>query len=155
MKAASRACSAPTFGDGSKSMAAPFSAEGAFPGAGTCARCRRSITTRVRWRAWRRGCTSTSPAFAARRYLERFEGGQSNPTYKLVAESGAYVLRRKPRGELLAERTRGRSRVPRSCARSPERTSPSPQALALCDDDAVIGSAFYVMEFVPGRVFWD
>src|ERR1700731_4883895 len=85
---------------------------------------------------------------------ERFEGGQSNPTYKLVAASETYVLRRKPLGHLLpsAHAVDREYRVMRALAGT---AVPVPKVYALCEDDAVIGSAFYVMEFLDGRIFWD
>jgi aminoglycoside phosphotransferase (APT) family kinase protein len=85
---------------------------------------------------------------------ERFEGGQSNPTYKLVATSGTYVLRRKPLGHLLpsAHAVDREYRVMRALAHT---AVPVPRMYALCEDDAIIGSAFYIMEFLDGRIFWD
>jgi len=85
---------------------------------------------------------------------ERFAGGQSNPTYRLDAGSGAYVLRRKPFGPLLpsAHAVDREYRVMRALAGTPV---PVPRVYALCEDDAVIGSAFYVMEHLDGRIFWD
>jgi len=85
---------------------------------------------------------------------ERFAGGQSNPTYKLKASSGEYVLRRKPPGPLLpsAHAVDREFRVIRALA---ETAVPVPRVYALCEDDAVIGSAFYVMEHLVGRIFWD
>src|SRR5437773_5786063 len=85
---------------------------------------------------------------------ERFAGGQSNPTYKLTAASGRYVLRRKPPGALLpsAHAVDREFRVMRALA---ETAVPVPRVYALCEDDAVIGSAFYVMEHLDGRIFWD
>jgi aminoglycoside phosphotransferase (APT) family kinase protein len=84
---------------------------------------------------------------------ERFEGGQSNPTHKLVAASGTYVLRRKPFGHLLpsAHAVDREYRVMRGLANT---AVPVPRVYALCEDDAIIGSTFYVMEFLDGRVFW-
>src|SRR3954471_21947510 len=85
---------------------------------------------------------------------ERFAGGQSNPTYRLSAASGQYVLRRKPPGPLLpsAHAVDREFRVMRALA---ETAVPVPRVHALCDDDSVIGSAFYVMEHFDGRIFWD
>jgi aminoglycoside phosphotransferase (APT) family kinase protein len=85
---------------------------------------------------------------------ERFAGGQSNPTYKLTAASGCYVLRRKPLGPLLpsAHAVEREYRVMRALAGS---GVPVPRVHALCEDNAVIGSAFYVMEHLDGRIFWD
>ena len=85
---------------------------------------------------------------------ERFEGGQSNPTYKLIAATGTYVLRRKPLGQLLpsAHAVDREYRVMGSLA---DTRVPVPRVYALCEDDAIIGSTFYLMEFLDGRVFWD
>ena len=85
---------------------------------------------------------------------EKFATGQSNPTFKLESPSGVYVLRRKPPGELLksAHAVDREFRVQKALAGS---AVPVPQMLALCEDDAVIGSMFYVMSFAPGRNFND
>ena len=85
---------------------------------------------------------------------EQLEGGQSNPTYKLLSSTGAYVLRRKPLGQLLpsAHAVDREYRVMQALA---ETAVPVPKVYALCEDEAVIGSAFYVMEFLDGRIFWD
>jgi aminoglycoside phosphotransferase (APT) family kinase protein len=85
---------------------------------------------------------------------ERFAGGQSNPTYRLSAASGDYVLRKKPPGPLLpsAHAVDREYRVLRALAGT---GVPVPRVHALCEDDAVVGSAFYVMEFLDGRIFWD
>jgi aminoglycoside phosphotransferase (APT) family kinase protein len=85
---------------------------------------------------------------------EQFEGGHSNPTYKLLSGAGSYVLRRKPLGQLLpsAHAVDREYRVMRALSGT---AVPVPEVYALCEDDAVIGSAFYVMEFLDGRVFWD
>lgn len=81
---------------------------------------------------------------------ERIAGGQSNPTYRLTAPSGAYVLRRKPFGPLLksAHAVEREYRVQRALAGSDVPVAPM---LALCDDDGVIGAAFYVMGLVEGQ----
>ena len=85
---------------------------------------------------------------------ERFAGGQSNPTYRLRAGSGDYVLRKKPPGPLLpsAHAVEREFRVMRALAQT---AVPVPQVYALCEDEAVTGSAFYVMEHLDGRIFWD
>ena len=92
--------------------------------------------------------------FRKLRSAEKFAGGQSNPTFLLKAGSGQYVLRRKPPGELLASAhaVDREFRVLKALAQTPV---PVARALHLCADDGVIGSMFYVMEFVDGRVFWD
>lgn len=81
-------------------------------------------------------------------------GGQSNPTFRLSAPSGEYVLRRKPVGALLqsAHMVDREYRVMKALGGT---DVPVPRVHALCGDDAVLGSMFYVMEFVPGRVFFD
>jgi aminoglycoside phosphotransferase (APT) family kinase protein len=85
---------------------------------------------------------------------EEFEGGQSNPTYKLLSAAGSYVLRRKPLGHLLpsAHAVDREYRVMEALSGT---EVPVPRVYALCEDDSVIGSAFYVMEFLDGRIFWD
>jgi aminoglycoside phosphotransferase (APT) family kinase protein len=85
---------------------------------------------------------------------EQFEGGQSNPTYRLRSGAGSYVLRRKPTGQLLpsAHAVDREYRVMHALAAT---AVPVPRVYALCKDDSVIGSAFYVMEFLDGRIFWD
>jgi aminoglycoside phosphotransferase (APT) family kinase protein len=86
--------------------------------------------------------------------VERFAGGQSNPTYRLRAASGDYVLRRKPSGPLLpsAHAVDREFRVMRALQ---DTSVPVPRVHALCEDDGVTGSAFYVMEHLDGRIFWD
>lgn len=86
--------------------------------------------------------------------IRQFKGGQSNPTYQLEADSGSYVLRRKPSGTLLkgAHAVEREFRVISGLARA---DFPVARAVALCEDDDVIGSAFYVMEKVEGRIFWN
>jgi aminoglycoside phosphotransferase (APT) family kinase protein len=86
--------------------------------------------------------------------IAQFKGGQSNPTYLLAAGRQRYVLRRKPPGKLLpsAHAVDREYRVIRALAGT---DVPVARALALCEDPAVIGTAFYVMEYVAGRVFWD
>ena len=85
---------------------------------------------------------------------ERFAGGQSNPTYRLRAASGDYVLRKKPPGPLLpsAHAVDREFRVMRALAAT---AVPVPRVYALCEDEAVTGSAFYVMEHLDGRICWD
>jgi len=84
--------------------------------------------------------------------LQQFEGGQSNPTYLLTTPAAKYVLRRKPPGVLLksAHAVDREFRVMRTLF---ETGFPVPEPLALCEDSEVLGTAFYVMRHVPGRVF--
>ena len=81
-------------------------------------------------------------------------GGQSNPTFHLVAPTGDYVLRQKPRGELL-QSAHMVDREYRILAALAGTGVPVPRVYALCEDQSVLGSIFYIMEFVPGRVFID
>lgn len=94
------------------------------------------------------------PGFYGKVSATTLAGGQSNPTFRLASPSGEYVLRRKPLGELLqsAHMVEREYRVLAALAGT---GVPVPRVHALCEDPAVIGSAFYIMEFVPGRVFID
>ena len=85
---------------------------------------------------------------------EKFAGGQSNPTFMIKAASGNYVLRRKPPGELLksAHAVDREFRVMTALANT---DVPVAKTWHLCEDDSVIGSMFYLMEFIDGRVIWD
>jgi aminoglycoside phosphotransferase (APT) family kinase protein len=94
------------------------------------------------------------PGFRGPLHIEQFKGGQSNPTYKLMTPWQSYVLRRKPRGPLLkgAHAVEREYRVTRALS---DAGFPVAAPVALCTDDAVIGSAFFVMKIVSGRIFWD
>jgi aminoglycoside phosphotransferase (APT) family kinase protein len=81
--------------------------------------------------------------------LTKFEGGQSNPTYRLDAASGTYVLRRKPFGALLPS-AHAVEREYRVLTALRPLGFPVPRVFALCEDQAVIGSAFYLMALVEG-----
>ncbi|MDJ0711856.1 MAG: phosphotransferase family protein [Woeseiaceae bacterium] len=85
--------------------------------------------------------------------VEEFRGGQSNPTYLLKAESGNYVLRRKPPGKLLKS-AHAVDREYRVISALYGSGFPVPRPYVLCEDDGIIGTSFYVMEFVEGRIFW-
>ncbi len=99
-----------------------------------------------------RWLTDHMPGFRGPLVAEKFAGGQSNPTFRLKAASGSYVLRRKPPGLLLksAHAVDREFRVQQALAGS---DVPVAQMHVICDDDAVIGSMFYVMELVEGRHF--
>jgi aminoglycoside phosphotransferase (APT) family kinase protein len=86
--------------------------------------------------------------------VDKFPGGQSNPTYLLASGEQRYVLRRKPPGVLLpsAHAVDREYRVMQALANS---AVPVPRVHLLCEDPSVIGSAFYLMEYVEGRTFWD
>lgn len=84
----------------------------------------------------------------------KFKGGQSNPTYRLEAASGTYVLRRKPFGALLPG-AHAVDREFRVLTALHGHGVPVAQPLALCSNESVIGAMFYVMTHVDGRIFWD
>jgi aminoglycoside phosphotransferase (APT) family kinase protein len=86
-------------------------------------------------------------------WMEKFTGGQSNPTFKLTAASGLYVLRRQPPGKLLksAHAVDREFRVQRALQGS---KVPVARVYHLCEDPEVLGSLFYVMDFCDGRIFW-
>ncbi|HEX8569630.1 MAG TPA: phosphotransferase family protein [Caulobacteraceae bacterium] len=86
--------------------------------------------------------------------VRQFRGGQSNPTYELITPGGRYVLRRKPPGKLLPS-AHAVDREFRVISALWPTGFPVARPYALCEDDAVIGTAFYVMEKVEGRIFWD
>ncbi len=94
------------------------------------------------------------PGFSGPLSLEKFPGGQSNPTYLLTAASGQYVLRGKPPGELLvsAHAVDREYRVLQALA---ETGVPVAKVFHLCEDDSVLGAMFYVMSYEEGRIFWD
>lgn len=87
-------------------------------------------------------------------HLTKFKGGQSNPTYKIAAESGNYVLRRKPFGPLLpsAHAVDREYKVQAGLHKTGFAVAPQ---YGLCTDDSVVGSWFYVMGMVDGRTIWD
>jgi len=85
---------------------------------------------------------------------EKFPGGQSNPTYRISAASGDYVLRRKPPGQLLKS-AHAVDREYRAMSALANTEVPVAKVYHLCEDDDVIGSMFYLMEFIDGRVMWD
>jgi aminoglycoside phosphotransferase (APT) family kinase protein len=86
--------------------------------------------------------------------IEQFKGGQSNPTYKLKTPARAYVLRRKPPGKLLPG-AHAVDREYRVISALGAQGFPVARAYGLCMDEAVIGTPFYVMEMVEGRIFWE
>jgi aminoglycoside phosphotransferase (APT) family kinase protein len=86
---------------------------------------------------------------------EQFRGGQSNPTYRLADGAGRhYVLRRKPPGKLLPS-AHAVDREFRVISALNKTNVPTPRAYALCEDEGVVGTAFYIMEYCDGRVLWD
>jgi aminoglycoside phosphotransferase (APT) family kinase protein len=101
-----------------------------------------------------RWMTQHVDGFAGPLTVEQFRGGQSNPTYKLTTPARRYVLRRKPAGQLLkgAHAVDREARIMSGLGRL---GFPVPHVYGLCTEDAVIGTWFYVMELVEGRIFWD
>ncbi len=105
----------------------------------------------ARLEAWARAHVE---GFAGPVKASKFATGQSNPTYLIETPARRYVMRRKPPGKLLksahmVEREFRVLRALRGC------DFPAPPALALCEDESVIGSVFYLMGHVEGRIFWD
>jgi len=86
--------------------------------------------------------------------IEQFKGGQSNPTYKLVTPGRSYVLRRKPPGQLL-KGAHAVEREARVLTVLHGEGFPVAKVHGLCTDENVIGTWFYVMEMIEGRIFWD
>ena len=87
-------------------------------------------------------------------HLTKFKGGQSNPTYKIDAPSGSYVLRRKPFGPLLpsAHAVDREHKVQAGLSKAGFPVAPQ---YGLCTDDSVVGSWFYVMGMIDGRTIWN
>ncbi len=94
------------------------------------------------------------PCFSGPLSVEQFKGGQSNPTYKLITPAKTYVMRRKPPGKLLpgAHAVEREYRVLSALGQAGFPVAP---VHALCEDETIIGSSFYVMGMVEGRIFWD
>ncbi|MDT0575973.1 phosphotransferase family protein [Croceicoccus sp. F390] len=93
-------------------------------------------------------------SFAGPLQVEQFKGGQSNPTYRLMTPARDYVLRRKPPGTLV-KGAHAVEREARVMAALGQCGYPVPQIFGLCEDEAVIGTPFFIMELVEGRIFWD
>ena len=96
------------------------------------------------------------PGFRGPLTVEMFKGGQSNPTYKLVTPQRSYVMRSKPGP--VAKLLPSAHAVEREFAVMTGLAGtdvPVPRMYCLCEDESVIGRAFYIMEFMPGRVLWD
>jgi aminoglycoside phosphotransferase (APT) family kinase protein len=92
--------------------------------------------------------------FAGPLTVRQFKGGQSNPTYLLETPARAYVLRRKPPGKLLPS-AHAVDREYRIIAALHAQGFPVAAPVVYCADEAIVGTPFYVMGFVAGRVFWD
>jgi aminoglycoside phosphotransferase (APT) family kinase protein len=105
----------------------------------------------TRLEAWLK---ATVEGYAGPLEIRQFKGGQSNPTYQLITPGRAYVLRRKPHGELLAS-AHAVDREYRVLSALQPTGFPVARPYGLCTDDSVIGTMFYVMEMVDGRILWD
>ena len=92
--------------------------------------------------------------FGARLEVEQFKGGQSNPTFLLKAGDRRYVLRRKPPGKLLPS-AHAVDREYRVITALHPTGFPVAKTYCLCEDESIIGTAFYVMDYVAGRVLWE
>ena len=86
--------------------------------------------------------------------IEQFKGGQSNPTYKIVTESKNLVLRRKPPGKLLPS-AHAVDREYKVMTALRDTKVPVPKTYGLCEDEEVIGTPFFVMDFLDGNIYWD
>jgi len=86
--------------------------------------------------------------------VRQFKGGQSNPTYQLVTPRQTYVLRRKPPGKLLAS-AHAVDREFRVISALYPTGFPVARPFGLCDDESVLGTVFYIMAHVEGRIIWD
>ena len=86
--------------------------------------------------------------------VEQFKGGQSNPTYALTTSNRKYVLRRKPPGKLLPS-AHAVDREYKVITALGKADFPVPKSYVLCEDEDIIGTAFFVMDLVEGRIFWE
>jgi aminoglycoside phosphotransferase (APT) family kinase protein len=91
--------------------------------------------------------------FQAPLTVQQFKGGQSNPTYQLITPNRKYVLRRKPPGKLLPS-AHAVDREYRIIAALYPTGFPVAKPYVLCEDDSIIGTMFYVMDCVEGRIYW-
>ena len=92
--------------------------------------------------------------FSGNLKIEQFKGGQSNPTFKITADEKNYVIRRKPPGKLLPS-AHAVDREYKVISALRDTSVPVPKAYCLCEDESIIGTMFYVMDFVDGIVLWD
>ncbi|GAA4012256.1 phosphotransferase [Sphingomonas swuensis] len=116
----------------------------------------RDVSERLRFdeEALARWMDSHVAGFAGPLRVSQFKGGQSNPTYRLDTPTASYVLRRKPPGKTLPG-AHAVDREYRVIAALGQQGFPVPHVHALCEDEGVIGTAFYVMDMIEGRVVWE
>lgn len=94
-----------------------------------------------------------APELRGRYDVRQFAGGQSNPTYLLASDTARYVLRRKPPGPLLPS-AHAVDREFRVMGALRQAGVPVPRTYLYCEDDSVIGTPFFIMEYVEGRILW-
>jgi aminoglycoside phosphotransferase (APT) family kinase protein len=94
------------------------------------------------------------PGFAGPIAVRQFKGGQSNPTYLVETPLRRYVLRRKPPGKLLPS-AHAVDREHRVISALYAQNFPVPEPVAYCADEGIVGTAFFLMAHIEGRVFWD
>lgn len=116
----------------------------------------RPVSERLRFdeAALERWMESNVPNFRGPISVSQFRGGQSNPTYRIDTPSGSFVLRRKPPGTLLPG-AHAVEREYRAISALGGQGFPVATVHGLCEDESVIGTAFYVMDMVEGRIFWE
>lgn len=116
----------------------------------------RDVSERLKFdeAALARWMTASVAGFAGPLRVSQFKGGQSNPTYRLDTPTRSYVLRRKPPGKLLpgAHAVDREARVMGALGAT---GFPVPHVHGLCEDETVIGTPFFVMDMVEGRIVWD
>ena len=105
----------------------------------------------ARLEAW---LAANAAGFAGPLTVRQFKGGQSNPTYLLETPARCYVLRRKPPGKLLPS-AHAVDREFRVISALHRQHFPVPEPIAYCDDAEVVGTPFFVMGYVAGRIFWE
>src|SRR5947207_14924745 len=105
----------------------------------------------ARLEAW---LTAHAKGFTGPLTVRQFKGGQSNPTYLLETPARRYVLRRKPPGKLLPS-AHAVDREFRVISALHAQKFPVAAPVLYCDDPEIVGTAFYVMSPVEGRVFWE
>ena len=86
--------------------------------------------------------------------IEEFKGGQSNPTYKVKTDEETFVLRRKPPGKLLPS-AHAVDREYRVIDALYQNNFPVPRAIAYCEDRTILGTEFYLMDFIAGNIYWN
>ncbi|KAH6632887.1 kinase-like domain-containing protein [Boeremia exigua] len=96
------------------------------------------------------------PAISVPLRLKQFSHGQSNPTYEITSATGSkYVLRKKPPGKILSESAHQIEREYRVIKALENTNVPVPKTYGFCADESVLGTPFYIMEFLDGRIFED